>query len=191
MAIVSTITIGADTFSVYAITSDPVADADSYFAAHIDAAEWTVATTLTKQQALISSFRMIEQNEWTGTPDSSASQFPGTGITKRGEAVADGTPDDIAHGQFEFALALLKDADQLNKNSTASNVKGVGAGSAKVEFFYPLPGSSTRWPLQVNGYLAGYLDASNDITALKPYVNGTSVETGFTDLDGDRSEGFA
>lgn len=191
MAIVSTITIGAVTYNVYAFTADPVADANGYLAANIDAAAWTAATTLQKQQAIITAFRMIERERWSGVKlvSSQPTEWPRTGATKYGEVVPDGVPDDIANGEFELALALLKNAAILGATSTASSVKGVGAGSARVDFFYPLPGSTTKWPLPANDLLAPYLDGSFGISAILPYV-GTG-ESDFTSLDADRSEGFA
>lgn len=199
MAQVSTITISAIVYNVYAFTADPLTDANNYFAAHIDAAEWTAATTLQKQQALISAFRMIEREDWSGDPlvDGQATDWPRTGATKDGVVVDDGTPDDIAWGEFEFALYLLKDRSNLTKNSTASNVEKVKAGSAEVTFFYPLPGSTTRWPLPVNDHLAGYLAGSTTgVDILSPYVGGSGgVDdlgvSDFDSLDGDRSEPFA
>ncbi len=195
MAVVATLTIGANSYTVYGLTSDPLDDANDYFAAHIDAAEWTAATDDTKKKALVSSFRMIEREDWSGETlvDPQATDWPRTGATRGGETVADGTPDDIAVGEFEFALSLLKDASLLGKNTTASNIQSVAAGSANVSFFYPLPGVATRWPLVVNDLLAPYLAGSSaGVDIITPFVGGADQsESAFTDLDADRSEGFA
>lgn len=195
MAQVATVTISAVNYNVYALTANALTDANDYFAAHIDAAEWTAATDDTKKKALVSAFRMIERELWSGAKVSGAqaTEWPRTGATKDGVTVADGTPDNIALGEFEFALVLLKDASTLNKTSTASNVSSIGAGSAQVSFFYPLPGSSTRWPLPVNDLLAGYLAGSaTGVDIISPYVGGADAsESDFSSLDADRSEGFA
>lgn len=195
MAQISTFTIGAITYSVYALTADPLADFNAYIGGHINAATLAAATDDTKKRALVSAFRAIERERWSGEVlvDGQATRWPRTGATKDGVEVDDGTPDDIANGEFEFAISLMSDASLLNKNSTASNISSVGAGSASVSFFYPLPGSSTRWPLPVNDLLAGYLaGAGSSLDVLGPYVGGGDANEGiFTDIDADRSEGFA
>jgi len=193
--VIATLTISGTNYSVYALTSDALDDANDYFAAHIDAAEWTAATDDTKKKALVSSFRMIEREIWSGSKlvSSQPTQWPRTGATKNGEVVADGIPDDIVLGEFEFALVLLKNAKAANLPNTASNIKSVGAGSAQVEFFYPLTGTTLRWPLPVNDLLAPYLAGSAaGVDIITPYVGGADdSESDFTSLDADRSEGFA
>lgn len=195
MGQVSTLTIGSNTYNVYALTADPLADANAYMAAHVNASSWTSATDDRKKMALVSAARMIDRERWSGEVlvGGQSTKWPRTGATNSGDAVADGTPDDIALGEFEYALALLSDASLLNKNTTASNVSSVGAGSAQVSFFYPLPGTSTRWPLPVNDLLAGYLaGAAAGVDIISPYVGGADTsESAFTDIDADRSEGFA
>jgi len=195
MGQVATLTIGAVNYNVYALTSDALTDANNYFAAHLYASEWNAQTSDGKKQALITAFRAIEREIWSGEKlvPGQSTEWPRTGATKNGVAVPDGVPDDIAIGEFELALYLLKDAALLTKTSTASNIKGVGAGSARVDFFYPLPGSATKWPLPVNDLLAGYLAGSaTGVDIISPYVGGAdSSESDFTSLDADRSEGFA
>lgn len=196
MGMVSTITISAITYDVYALTSNPVADADGYMAANADAAEWVAATTLQKQQAIITAKRAIDRESWSGEVlvDGQANKWPRTGATNNGTAVDDGTPDDIVIGEFELALSILKDKSVLLKNSTASNVSSVKAGSAQVSFFYPLPGSASRWPLPVNDLLAGYLGgAASGVDLMTPYVGGSGGAddlgvSDFTSADGERSE---
>ena len=195
MATTATLTIGSDSFTVYALTSAPLADANTYFAAHFDAPQWTASTDDRKKQALVTAFRMIEREDWSGAllVDGQATKWPRTGATRRGESVADGTPDDIALGQFELALYLLKDASLLTKINTASNISSVGAGSAQVSFFYPLPGQTTKWPLPANALLVPYLAGSSaGVDIISPFVGGLdAAESSFTDLDADRTEGFA
>lgn len=148
MTEVATITIGAVNYSVYGVTSDALSDANNYFAASLGAAEWTAASTTTKQQALVTAFRAIERELWSGTKldPAQTTEWGRTGATKNGVVVDDGIPLDIVYGQFEMALYFLKDASNVSKPNTASNVKSVKAGSAQVNFFYPLPGSTLRWP---------------------------------------------
>lgn len=191
MTEVATITIGAVNYSVYGVTSDALSDANNYFAASLGAAEWTAASTTTKQQALVTAFRAIERELWSGTKldPAQTTEWGRTGATKNGVVVDDGIPLDIVYGQFEMALYFLKDASNVSKPNTASNVKSVKAGSAQVNFFYPLPGSTLRWPKQIQDLLAGYLAGANG-SILAPYASGTE-ETVFEREDFGRSEGFA
>jgi len=200
MATIYTITIGSVDYLSYALdpdrapNPDPLQDAEDYLAAHVNAAEWAAATTLQKQQALVTAFRMIERETWSGTAVG-ASAWPRTGAICNGTAYPDdGTvPDVIAQGQYELALYLLKDASILEKSSQASNIKAVGAGSAKVEFFYGVaPGSSiTKWPLPAHELMACYLSGGGVSTdVLGPFV-GEASDPFFSADDSDRSEGFA
>jgi len=201
MGQVSTITIGANSYPVYSYTASLVADADAYFAAHIQAALWSAKTTLEKQQLLVSSMRMIEREVWSGTAvPPGLTQFPRTGITKCGVAVPDGVPDDIVTGLLEYSLVLLTGgAAELNKSTTAPNIRSVAAGSANVSFFYPAAGSGLRWPLVVNDLLGCYLASAGGTgsggaggaggAGGKPYVSGT-CGSHFSPLDSDRSESY-
>lgn len=203
MAIVSTITIGADTYSVYALTSDAVADANSYFAARLDAAEWNggSVTTLTKQQALITAVRFLDRGMlWSGTQTDTATpqplEWPRDSATCRGDAVTDGTiPDDFAHGEFELALALLKDAAIQNSPDAGSNLRRAKAGSAEVEFFRPTQSAAdtTRFPQVVHELVGCYAQG----TTTAPFVDGTDSEAAdesshfsTTDNSYDLSRGF-
>lgn len=194
MAVVSTITIGAVNYSVYSLTSDAVQDADDYQAARIGST-WSTATTLQKQQALISATRFIDRAvEWSGdkTSDAQALEWPRDGASCNGEAVDNGTiPDDFAIAVFEMAQVLFVDATVQDGTGTGSNVKRVKAGSAEVEFFTPTIGGEfeTRLPTVVNDLIGCYQDAT---------VTG-STSFGTTDADGEsafdcetynRSEGF-
>lgn len=179
MGQVATITISATGYSAYGLTSDPVADANTYFAARLGAAAWAAATTLTKQQALISAARMLDRRAtFTGDPtvEGQALAWPRDGATKCGVAVADGTvPDDIALAEFELALALLVDADIQNSATTGSNIRSAQAGSAAVEFFVPTIGTTiaTQFPQPVHEIIKCYLDSSTARLSAAPVVTGT------------------
>ena len=193
MGTVATVSIGANSYTVYGITSNAVSDANSYFAAHVNATEWTSANATRKTQALVSAFRMLEREDWDGEKlvDGQTTQFPRTGLEVDDETVPDGTPDRLVHGQFELALYLLRDASTMDKTSTASNVQSVGAGSARVTFFYPLPGSATKWPLPVWDLLSPFLAGSSDTSVLEAYVGEQDGSPDFTIDDATRSQGFA
>lgn len=168
MAIISTITIGSTDYSVYALTSDPVADADAYLAARIGST-WATATTLQKQQSIITAARVLDRSvRWVGTKTvaSQAREFPRDGMINgcTGEAITDGTiPDDIAYAEFELAGLLFTDASIADSTGTGSNVRRVKAGSAEVEFFQSTIDVefSTRLPTPVNDLARCYMQSSN------------------------------
>ncbi len=167
MAVISTITIGSDVFSVYALTADPVADADSYLAARIGET-WSGASTLNKQQALISAARMLDRAVlWSGIPtvEGQAREWPRDGATCNGDTVTNGTiPDDIATAEFELANILFLDATVQDTSSTGSNTKSVKTGSVKIEFFNGADGSEPRLPATVNDLIVCYIDVTSGIT---------------------------
>jgi len=193
VAVLSTFSIGTSSYTVYGLTTDALADANKYFAAHNDAAKWRdITDTNVKKRALISSFRALDRQVWSGAKlvPTQATEWPRTGATCRGVVQADGIPDVIANGEFELALALLKDASLMERKSTRSDVKSVGAGSASVEFFIAPRGESTRLPTIVDE-LVGCLLAGQASSVGIGLASGTDVESAFAAEDLDRSEPFA
>ena len=205
MASIETITIGANTYSVYGLgNADPVADADEYFAATIGET-WSALTTLQKQQSIISAARLMDRAllfSGSKTVAGQARAWPRDGATNSctSTAVADGTtPDDIAHGEFELAMALAADPTLLTSSGSGTNTKRVKAGSAEVEFFQPTIGTNdeTRLPQNVHDLLACYRDGSNILPSSGSLSSGTGDSTSFdADADGtgpdwNPSEGFA
>jgi len=178
MAEVETITIGSVDYSVYGLgNADPVGDADDYFAARLGATAWTGATTLAKQQGLVSAFRMLNRAQWSGSQTVSGQDgaFPRDSASCRGTAVPDGTtPDNIALGQFELALALLEDEGIQDNVSQGSNLKRAKAGSAEVEFFRPTIGTGRdlKFPVVVQQLVGCYLAGAGAFNA--PFADGTN-----------------
>lgn len=195
MAIATTITISAIVHNVYGLTSDPVQDADDYFGGRLGAASWTAATTLTKQQAIISAARFMDRRgNWTGVQTDAATpqalDWPRDSATCSGTAVTDGTiPDNIAHGEFELALALIEDESiQDSSTSGGSNLKRAKAGSAEVEFFSPTLGrgatvGETQFPTVVQELVGCYLEGASGGGIGAPYVQGTTETSSFDDCD--------
>jgi hypothetical protein len=190
MAAVETITIGSDVFSVYGLgNADPVADADTYFAATFGET-WSALSTLEKQQAIISAHRLMDRAIlWSGTKTVAAQpcQWPRDGATNgcTSEAVTDGTtPDDIAYGEFELAMAIAADSTLLSSSGTGTNTKRVKAGSAEVEFFQPTAGTNdeTRLPQNVHDLVACFQDGQNILPSSGTLSSGTGDSTSF---DGD------
>lgn len=203
MNAVETVTIGANTYSVYGKgNTDPVGDADTYFGGRLGAATWTAATTDNKATALVSAFRMLNRGpSFSGSPtvDGQAGAWPRDGATCNGTAVTDGTiPDNIVDGQFELALALLEDEAIQDGPGTGSNVRRAKAGSAEVEFFRPTigePGLDNRYPQVVHELIGCYF--AGNAASLGLFVDGTdssaadeSSSFGSCDNDYGLSEGY-
>jgi hypothetical protein len=191
MGVVATITISTVDYYVYGLTSDAVGDADDYFAAALGAAEWTAATTLQKQQALISAARFLDRALiWSGTAtaDPQDLKWPRDGATCRSTVITDGTiPDNIVLGEFELALALLKDPDLLTSSTgTGSNIRRAKAGSAEVEYFRPTIGTvgDVRVPRQVWDLVGCYT------TAATPTGIGGAWDSGTLDSDGNERTSY-
>ena len=192
MGIVSTITIGSNTYSVYSLTTDPLADAKAYFAARLGAEPFTGATRLQQQQALITAARGFDRLLWSGEKlvGAQATQWPRTGAVCNGDVEPDGTPDEIALGEFELALVLLSDPTTLDKKTTRSDVRRVGAGTASVTFFQAPPGEETRLPTIVHELVGCFLEGASAGIGT-PLASGTDAASEFTEDDFDRADGFA
>ena len=197
MAIISTITISTVVYSVYALTSDPVQDADDYLAVKIGST-WSTATELQKQQALISAARFMDRAVfWSGDKTVAAQprEWPRDGATdgcNGSAAVADGTtPDAIAHGEFELADLLFLDATIQASTGTGSNVKKVKAGSAEVEFFTGTSGTleETRLPTQVNDLVSCFIEGS-EVAGFSWGTDDDDGDPGYCQDDFDLTQGL-
>lgn len=108
-----------------------------------------------------------------------ASDFPRTGLVDcDGRALDSNTyPSILKAAQFELAFAMSQDPDAEIAGGTESNLRSVGAGSARVEFFRPDPGSG-RFPPQVQELISCLLAGS----LLSGGVHsGAGVESSFED----------
>lgn len=201
MGTVSTVTISTYDYSVYALTADPVADADEYFAAHIDAAEWTASTTDGKKKLLVSATRLLDRAvRWSGTqtdPDTPQPlQWPRDGATCRDTALDDGvTPDNLVLGSFELALALAKDPNLLTSTGTGTNIQTASAGAASVTYFRSTQGtlSDLRLPINIWDLVGCYVEGSSGGTGITGSLDfGTDVEPYFDDgtNEFDRADGL-
>lgn len=189
-----TLPLGSKSYTIYSFTTDPLADANDYLAASITATTWQGLEDDAKIRLLVSAFRTLERQQWSGESIGSLA-WPRSGATMKGAPVAEEIPDDIVEGMFELASFLADGTDSVTSQSTASNIKKVGAGSASVEYFYPLSGQDSRFPLPVQELIGCYLGGSAyGIGGLAPYVggqDGTLNQSTFTDLDTGLTNGFA
>lgn len=162
------------------------AEADAYFNDSLRKAEWAAFSNTTKDQGLVEATRVFERQTWAGEKEvpSQDLAFPRTGLTdKDGNSLTGAeTLEIVKEAQFEYALVLINDVDALNtRDATGSNIKQVGAGSAKIIFFKATKGS--RFPLTVTDLLGDFFGGGKPIVG--GFVSGNCDSSSFTDLDGN------
>lgn len=166
---VETITIGSSSYSVYGTE----AAIKSYLAGRLGTDAYDDASSTDRKKAHVQATRWIDREHWAGArtdPDTPQPlDFPRTGIVNcDGEAVdPDTVPPEVVYATAELELIILNDASASASGSTASNVKSVGAGSAKVSFFSagdaqgkggtPLPTEAWKW---LSCFAAGVLPST-------------------------------
>lgn len=195
MGMISTVTIGAVTHSVYAITSNAVQDADDYLNARLGATAWASASADDKKRALVSSARWIDRVVTFSGTETVAGQpraWPRDGATCGSTAIADGTvPDDLAYAEFELAFILIVDATKQDSSTQGSNVKSVGAGSASISFFSSTIGTNQDTPLPAVAWDLIKCLIGSTIGYAIGLSSGVDEDSGFSPTDFDRSEGYA
>lgn len=168
-----TVSISGTSYDIYGTQ----ADAKKYFAARTDGASFSGRPDLAQKQLLVMATRMIDRQIWQGAKTSSSQPlaFPRTGMTVGGEEV-DGSvvPDDVEFGCYELAMAIGLAPKTESQASIGQNVRSVGAGPARVEFFRPTLGGPTdfRFPTVVQELLGKYLSSS--APSISPIASGTT-----------------
>jgi len=200
MGTIATVTIGSDTFSVYALTANAVTDGDSFHNGRLGAGTtaWNAATTDDKGRSMVVASdwidRAIGEPNWSGTLTVATQDraWPRDSATCNGTAVTDGTtPDDLAHATMWLAGEILADSSIAASSGQGSNVKKAEAGPAKVTFFRSTKNSSedTRLPITAFDYLKCFLDGAGTSSAGVAY--GTSTTRAFDACDFQRDEGYS
>lgn len=115
-----------------------------------------------KDRAHVTATRFLDRQRWQGTRTNPAQalDWPRTGVTDaEGTAVDDSTvPLGIEHGAYELALVLFGGTRAAQDSLTAgSNVRSVGAGSARVEFFRSTLERAGRFPKPVQELVGEFL----------------------------------
>lgn len=199
-AIVTTVTVGTDTHSVYALhAGQAVADADSFWNLRLgDAADaWNAASADDKARALVLAVDWLDRaTEWQGDEQVAGQplDWPRINVVNQctGEAETDGViPDEIAWAEFWLAGNILNDDSIVDASGQGSNVKSAAAGSAKVEFFSSTldSGQDTRLPRTANDYIKCWMSGSSNIIA--PTTSGDDEESYFDEDDYGRHWGFS
>jgi hypothetical protein len=205
MAVVDTITIGSDTFSVYALTlTNAEVETAAFWNGRLGAERtaWDAAVAAANDddlRAIAMAADWIDRALTFGGDKTVATQprsWPrdsaDNGCT--GDDVADGTtPDDIFYAQSWLAGAILADNAAAASSGQGSNTKRAKAGTAEIEFFRSTQGSSddTRLPQVAHDYVKCYLDGFGSGGVSIPAATGTSQASSFGATDFDRSEPFA
>lgn len=117
------ITIGTVTYQSFA----SVEFATEYLGADfVRAPIWNAMTDDLQKQTLVTATRMLLTMPWCdGPPDPAVDQ-----------------PEPVPSVTARLAVDIYQNPDLLSDASGSSNIKSVGAGSAKVEFFSPVEGAA-------------------------------------------------
>lgn len=167
------VTINAVEYDAYAA----VDYADEYLAADVARAEtWADATPDNKGRALVTATRLLQRLRW-----------------KAGAPAVDTATDPVKQATCLLAADVLAKPALGDSGSSASNVKAVGAGSARVEFFRPQDGQVL--PAAAFDLLRGLLGDADELVGVGDAVAFGSCDgqrTRFDDFglvggDGDRA----
>lgn len=202
MAVIDTITVGTDSFSVYALTlTNANSETDSFWNGRLGAERtaWEAASEDDQNRSLASAADWLDRAlifTGTKTVSTQARAWPRDNATDScaGTSITSGTtPDDIFYAQCWLAGVILADSAAAASSGQGSNVKAVGAGSASVEFFRPTEGTSsdTRLPKVADDYSKCYTDAGTSAGIAGPTFTGTSQPSSFCANDDEFNEGMA
>lgn len=161
------------------------AEADAYFADSIRGDDWSNVADTKKDQGLVEATRILERENWLGTKEVPAQDldFPRTGLVCNGENItAAESLETIKTAQFEYALDIILKPSILTVNDPTglNNIKGVGAGSARVDFF--TPAKSGKYPETVKDIINCFLSGSAN-TLTGSFVSGACDDSSFDDPD--------
>lgn len=151
-----------------------VPNAETYFKTALGGTGWTAAASGDKAKALVSATRWLLRLGATNgqTPEPLLPVVDDSGV-----------PVDVQLGAYELADALLLDVEVQTKLTTGSNVKAVGAGSARVEFFRSTADTAPTLPLVALQLLQKYLPGGSMSGLPGAEAFGTCEESHFGDED--------
>lgn len=191
---ISTITINAVNYTAYA----SVAEADAYLAVDPSrSAGWAALTDDQKGANLVAATRRLDLLKFSGEKvggQAQQNQWPRTGATCDGEAVDTGSdvPTDVENATILMAGSITLDATNADAGTSGSNIKSVGAGSARVEFFRPtIPGAALQDETVYN-LLRCWLSGSAAAASLFGLASGTDGTSEFCDVNSPAlNDGYA
>ena len=141
MGIATTLTIGADTYNVYGLTSSPHADAKTYFKGRFGSVAWDAAEVSDQKRALVSATRWLDRQPWNSVPTDVVTpqplENPRLALKDCNGTVVLSTVvhDDIVEAMFELAQVILADSTEQESAGQGTNIRRVKAEDAEVEFF--------------------------------------------------------
>ena len=191
---INTITINSLDYEAYATR----AQVNGYLAVDpVRKATWEALTDDDDSRGpdIVAATRRLDLLSWQGEKTGGAAQenaWPRTGLTyPDGTAVSTSeVPQEVENATALLAGSIAISAKVADEGTSGSNIKGVKAGSAEVDFFRAQKGK----PLQDETafkLVQQWLEASALSSALGPLATGTDGESTFEDIDQwGRTRGF-
>ncbi len=133
-----------------------------------------------RKRKLIAATRYIERKRWQGTANGDGGTtlaFPRDDLELNGEDASNA--DQLAlveEAVFELAMLGTVDESVFSAADQSSNVKSMGAGKARMEFFSPtkVGSGASKLPTVVNELIGQWLAGSGEM----PLVSGAPSSTG-------------
>jgi hypothetical protein len=174
----------------------PALDAYLFAASGSGAAAYRalVAGSDDRKRLLVEATRYIDRQRWLGTRNAAG----GTTLAFPRDDLDDLDGTDASNAEqlalveraaFEMVAVLAADADAAGNADTGQNIKSMGAGSAKLEFFGPTSttkGTATKLPTVVHELIGHWLSSGGARTSV---ATGTCGDSHFEDCDGYRRSG--
>lgn len=143
---------------------------------------WLALAEDDRERTLVGATRYLDRQRWKGDANGAASTtlaFPRDGITDAdGDTVSDATQlAAVEKATFELAAMAAVDPDVFAQLDQGQNIKSMGAGSARLEFFSPTKtkdGTATKLPTIVNDLIGQWLAGSGGPAVI---IGGTSTGT--------------
>lgn len=179
----ASVTIGSTTYTVYS----SLIDAEAYFNASTQFADWNGFNDDEKRRGLVSATRLIERQSWQGTKTETGSPtqelaFPRDGLTDcSGTSVSStATLDSIKEASQLLAVDLLQGETLETSLSTEDRTKRLKAGSVELEFFRAEAITSQRFPTDVMELIGCFLAGSSAIAgSISTGTDGTALDDDF------------
>ena len=147
-----------------------------------------------RKRLLTAATRWIDEHGWQGDPllaaaaDPTTLQFPRSGLKLRGVDATEAQQLDLVQKAFCEAVAIFAAKQSAAADAdTSQNIRSMGAGSARVEFFSPTSiarGTATKLPTQVQNYIGMWLAAGGG--AVQVSVGGSSASSSCSNFPYDR-----
>lgn len=133
------------------------AAADTYFEAHLYAAAWTAATSVSKDKALAMATRLLDAStDWKGDKKTAAQslQWPREGVEHDGfEVATNAIPVEVLNATAELAGLLI--SENLTAEVDQNQLASIGLGKGALEIGFKDQRSKRQIPIHINDLLRG------------------------------------